>query len=105
MEGISEAVNVHSHFLTANGNVLVGFSGNTSEAIVECHSVSSVLKGKGSGKHVFPRCFVKQTCDHRTLSGNVARCDACVGCRGERGRASNTLLPLVRNESYLIRKC
>lgn len=59
-------------------------SGNTPEASVGCHSISCPrglfnLERRGSGKHFFLRCFVKQTCYHEKLSGNVTNYDAHVG--------------------------
>ena len=58
MDGISEPVGMKSHFISADGNVLVDFSGNTAEASVGCHSMSCPralfnLERRGSGKHFF----------------------------------------------------
>lgn len=102
MDRISEPVGINSHFITADGNVLIDFSGNTAEASVRCHSISCPralfnLQRRGSGKCFFLRHFVKQTCYHEKLSGNVTKCDAHVGHGRERGKASNTCLSVVRN--------
>lgn len=84
MDGISEPAG-NSHFITADGNVLIDFNGNTAGDSVGCHNTKSCprapfsLERRGSGKRFFPRCFVKQNCYPEKLSGNVTKCIAHVG--------------------------
>lgn len=77
---------INSHFITADGNVLVEFGGNTAEATAGCDSMScprTLLCLESRGKCHFLRYFVRQTCHNEKLSGSVTKCDAHIGHGGE----------------------
>lgn len=82
MDGISESVGINSQFITANGNVLVEFGGNTAEAGAGCYSITSprtLLNLGRRGKCHFLRCFVRQTYHNEKFSESVTKGDAHVG--------------------------
>lgn len=87
MDGISESVDINPQFITADGNVLVEFGGNTAEASAGCYSIScprALLNLGRRRKCHFLRCFVRQTCHNEKFSGSVTKCNAHVGHGGER---------------------
>lgn len=78
---------INSHFITADGNVLTEFGGNTAEASAGCYSMScprALLYLESRGKCPFLRYFVMQTCHNEKFSGSVTKCDAHIGHGGER---------------------
>lgn len=87
MDGISQSVGINSLFITADGNVLVEFGGNTAEASAGCCSISyprALLNLGRRGKCHFLRCIVRQTCPNEKFSESVTKCDAHVGHGEER---------------------